>query len=201
MEHPAVAGRPSAHGYCWWMVTCTLMSASLGIRFSTLRPRALRARAALALNHQSPGCPMFTESAGMNQFRRVAEHPDGARLAGWRVEWHDGNALTFSQGTCEAIVLVAGRQLRIHSPLAQQHGAPGGNQVTASSARGFAVNIRSFEQPSTDGAGTSGTALAAATREHRQQTGRAGAAARGAMNGTLNPPQTFGWGGEQCHHR
>src|SRR5687767_12179027 len=91
-----------------------------------------RARAALALNHQSPGCPMFTESAGMNQFRRVAEHPDGARLAGWRVQWHDGNALTFSQGTCEAIVLVAGRQLRIHSPLAQQHGAPGGNQVTAS---------------------------------------------------------------------
>ena len=70
-----------------------------------------RARTALALDHQSPGCLMFTESAGMNQFRRLAEHPDLARLAGWRAECHDGNALTFSHGTREVIVLVAGRQI------------------------------------------------------------------------------------------
>jgi hypothetical protein len=68
------------------------------------------ARRQLNLGDDSPGCLMFTESAGVNYYQALLNEP---RLAsGWHVDkGDDGCSMALSRNGKDTIVIVAGRQI------------------------------------------------------------------------------------------
>ena len=71
-----------------------------------------RARWVLGLTLDSPGCLMFTESAGANHFRVLAEQPVRLRSLAWSVErGDDGGSLLLTRSSDAPILAIAGRQI------------------------------------------------------------------------------------------
>jgi hypothetical protein len=70
------------------------------------------ARAKLGLMTDAPGCLMFTESAGANQYRMLAESSALERSSGWRIErGDDGRSLVLTNERGAMIMVIAGRQI------------------------------------------------------------------------------------------
>jgi hypothetical protein len=71
-----------------------------------------RARWVRGLTLDSPGCLMFTESAGANYYGKLLDQPGLIRSLGWSLDrGDDGRSLLLTRPSDAAILLIAGRQV------------------------------------------------------------------------------------------